>query len=335
MNYPKYLAEHGYWLAIASFIVITADIFLLTVNGSSLCIVYTTLSIILGTILGTFFDYRRESKFIKQSEDLLQNLDKKYLLPEVMPTCNTSSEQHIKNILHEMEVSMGDNVAEYRRKSEEYKDYIETWVHEIKVPIATAEMIITNHPKDPLETLGMDDEIKRISGYVEQALFFARSETVEKDYFIKPINLNEIIGSVIVANRKILRSIGAAIDIHDLEPSKEIPSDSKWLSFIISQIITNSIKYAKKDINLKLEIFCTENDSHISLHIKDNGIGIKESELERVFDKGFTGSNGRSRSASTGIGLYLCNKLCGRLQHSLSIESTENVGTDVIITFRG
>ena len=333
MKYPKYLAEHGYWLAIAAFIVITADVFLLTINGSAFVIAYTTLSVVLGTILGTYFDYRKESKFIMQSEALLKNLDKKYLLPEVMPACNTTAEQHILNMMHEMEVSMGNNVAEYRRMNEEYKDYIETWVHEIKVPIATAEMIITNHPKEPLETLGMDDEIKRISGYVEQALFFARSETVEKDYFIKPIDLSEIVGSVIVANRKVLRSIGAGIDIHDLESTKEIPSDGKWLSFIISQIITNSIKYAKKDENLKLEIFCTENDGHVSLHIKDNGIGIKESELGRVFDKGFTGSNGRSRSASTGIGLYLCNKLCNRLQHTLSLESVENVGTDVSITF--
>lgn len=225
---------------------------------------------------------------------------------------------------------MNTEVANYRRKSEEYKEYIETWVHEIKIPIATSKMIMTNHRTDSIMGSGLDMEMERIENYVEQALFYARSAEVEKDYFIKPIDLNQTISDTILQKKKMLIAKRASVDIHDVEPAKEILSDNKWLSFIIGQTVDNSIKYAKDD-SLKIEIFCQEVDDHVELHIKDNGIGMKSAEVDRVFDKGFTGSNGRANKASTGIGLYLCKKLCKRLEHDIRLESVENEGTTVII----
>ena len=118
-----------------------------------------------------------------------------------------------------------------------------------------------------------------------------------------------------------------------MEISKTLCSDKKWLAFIIGQIISNSIKYARGDKNLTLEIFATESDSDIRLHIRDNGIGMKDGEKDRIFDKGFTGSNGRNISSSTGMGLYLCKKLCNRLEHDIEAESTEGEGTDMMIVF--
>ncbi len=131
----------------------------------------------------------------------------------------------------------------------------------------------------------------------------------------------------------------AVMDLHDLTPVEKIKSDGKWIAFIIGQILENAIKYAKKEEALKLSIYLEEygNDERreggCALVIRDNGIGIKSAELGRVFDKGFTGSNGRSGRASTGIGLYLCKKLCRRLQHDICIESREGEGTAVKILF--
>ena len=109
----------------------------------------------------------------------------------------------------------------------------------------------------------------------------------------------------------------------------EVPTDSKWLAFILNQIVGNSIKYMDKE-NPEIKITSFKDGEKIVLSIEDNGIGISNEELERVFDKGFTGSNGRMMGKkSTGIGLYLANKLCNKMEHNINIESEEGKGTKV------
>ena len=339
MNYFRYIKEHAGWIGIWMFLVITIEIMLMTLEGSVEPGLGLTLKLYVGigltaaVILGTFIDYRKSRKFIDSLENMSDSLDCKYLLPEMIGEGSNQEQEILVRILKEMEHSMADNVADHRRRAEEYKDYIETWVHEVKIPIATAGMIIENHKDERVGEVGLDAEIKRIQSYVEQALFFARSEAVEKDYMIKEIDLEELVGSVIYDKKRILREKRASIDIHDMKADKKVCSDSKWISFIMSQIIDNSIKYAKEDTPLSLEIWVSS-DEHIKLHIKDNGVGMKSGEMGRIFDKGFTGTNGRNVSASTGMGLYLCKKLCNRLEHDLSALSAEGEGTEMIIEFR-
>lgn len=333
MNFFRYLKEHAGWGVIWLFLVATTEIMLLTLKGSGFLMIYVGISLTVFILLGIYIDYRKVKRFIGNMETSLDSLDKKYLLPEMIDSPNNCEEELIVAILREMEQSMADNLAVYRRSCEDYREYVETWVHEVKIPIATAGMIIENHGNEPVKEVGLDSEIRRIQNYVEQALFFARSEAVEKDYIIKEVNLEDITESLLVEKKKMLREKHAAIDIHDITPTKPVLSDGKWLGFIMSQIIDNSIKYAKEDESLNLEVFVTEENKKVSLHIKDNGVGMKQSELGRIFDKGFTGTNGRNISASTGMGLYLCKKLCNRLEHELFVKSEENVGTEMIITF--
>ncbi len=333
MKYPRYLKEHAGWLFIWLFLVTTIEILLLTINGSLTLKIYVLATITICVFIGTYIDYRKVNSFISNLNRATEMLDKKYLLPETLDSFNTQEEKLIGMILGQMEHSMADNVAEFRRKSDDYKDYIETWVHEIKIPIATAGMIVENHKNELVKDVGIDTEIGRIQNYVEQALFFARSEAVEKDYIIKEVDLEEIAGSVIFDKKKILREKKASVDIHDMSSKAKVLSDGKWLSFVMSQIIDNSIKYAKENELLSLEIFVTEEDKKVFLHIKDNGVGMKKSEISRVFDKGFTGTNGRNVSSSTGMGLYLCKKLCNRLEHDIVVKSMEDEGTDMIIVF--
>ena len=333
MSYFKYLREHAGWLAIWLFLVSSVEIMLLTMKGSALVMLYVGIALTVAIFLGTFLDYYKSKKFMTELETAMDSLDKKYLLPEVLEPSSSSDQQLYIAIIKQMEQSMADNIADYRRRSEEYRDYIETWVHEVKIPIATAGMIIENHGEEPVKSVGIDAEVKRIQNYVEQALFFARSEAVEKDYIIKELDLEEIASSVIYDKKRILREKRASVDIHDMNSAKKVLSDGKWLTFIMSQIVDNSIKYAKSEQTLSLEIFVTEEADAVSLHIKDNGIGMNSSELGRAFDKGFTGTNGRNVSASTGMGLYLCKRLCDRLEHGLTIKSVEGEGTELIIEF--
>lgn len=190
-------------------------------------------------------------------------------------------------------------------------------------------MIVENNKSEITESI--NEELDKIDNYTEQALFYARSNTVEKDYYIKKISLKELVNSVIIRNKKSLIQNNIGVEINGLEIN--VYSDVKWCAFILNQLIQNAIKYSKED-NKKIEIYSKENKDNVILCIKDNGIGIKSSEVSRVFEKGFTGENGRRKGQkATGIGLYLCKKLCDKLSLGLELKSEENVSTEVSLIF--
>ncbi len=327
MKYGCYIKEHKIWLILFCYLLLSIEIFLLTLSGSGWLMIYVALVLVCAFFLGTYVDYRKWAAYFKVLDELMEEFDRKYLLCELLEQGDSQEERKLKEIFYQMELSMNEQVSNYRRNSKEYKEYVETWVHEIKIPIAAMKMMLANHKE---MDFGIEDEIGRLEGYVEQALFYARSNDVEKDYLIKQIGLQETVQNVILKRKKMLRGMNAKIQIHDLE--REVFSDSKWLEFMVGQVVDNCIKYGEKD-KLHIEIFSEEKDNAILLHIRDNGAGIKSTEVAKVFDKGFTGSNGRKNSASTGIGLYLCRKLCQRLEHNIVLEAQEGEGTTVTFIF--
>lgn len=231
------------------------------------------------------------------------------------------------NIL-EIGKSMLENVNKYKYLQEDYKEYIELWIHEIKIPIATSKMIVENNKSEV--TKSIDEELDKIENYIEQALYYARSNTVEKDYIIKKNNLKDIVSSTILKNKTTLIQNNVKIEMENLE--EEVYTDSKWCVFILSQIIQNSIKYSKEQ-NKEIKLSAENKKENVILYIKDNGIGIDKAEIGRVFEKGFTGTNGRQEKKSTGIGLYLCKKLCDKLCIGLEIASEKEIGTEVKLVF--
>lgn len=191
-------------------------------------------------------------------------------------------------------------------------------------------MIIENNKNDT--TKSINEELDKVENYIEQALFYARSNTVEKDYYIKRVSLKEIVNESIIKNKNLLIHDKVSINLHDLE--LEVNTDNKWIVFIINQIIQNSIKYRKKDVIPELEIYAKQGKEKVILYIKDNGIGIKKGEITRVFEKGFTGTNGRLiGKKSTGIGLYLCKNLCNKLGIQIELNSILDGGTKVQLVF--
>lgn len=252
------------------------------------------------------------------------------MITEIIKRPNFLEGKILYDNLVQINKSMLENVNKYKYLQEDYKEYIELWIHEIKLPIATSKMIIENN-KSPIMN-NIDEELDKVENYVEQALFYARSNTVEKDYYIKKIILKDIVNESIKKNKNALIAERVSIDLHDLDIS--VNTDSKWIIFILNQIIQNSVKYRKNDDSLKIEMYSKKQKENITLYIKDNGIGMKNNELERVFEKGFTGTNGRtSNKKSTGIGLYLCKKLCDKLGIAINVNSEEGVGTVVSLIF--
>ena len=172
-------------------------------------------------------------------------------------------------------------------------------------------------------------EAKKIDSFIEMILFYARSQMPEKDYMIKKCKLSDIVNRVIVRNKNSFLEKSICLNMHDLDVL--VRTDSKWMEFIINQIIVNSIKYVED--NPLIEIYSESDKESISLIIRDNGIGINSKDLPRVFDKGFTGENGRSKYNSTGMGLYLVKKLCLALGNNVLTTSTEGEGTTLKIVF--
>ena len=329
MDFKLFLREKASTILLLLFGLITIEIFLMAYNVGMFIKIYIPLIIIGLYMISIIIEYFKRKKFYDNLLKILEELDEKYLITEIIKTPNFLEGQIFKNSLEQIDKSMLENVNKYKYMTEDYKEYIELWIHEIKIPIATSKMVIENN-KNAI-TKSIDEELDKVENYIEQALFYARSNTVEKDYYIRKVVLKEIVNESIKKNKSSLIQEKISIDIHDLEI--EVNTDNKWIVFILNQIIQNSIKYRKKE-NSVIEIYANQGKENVILYIKDNGIGIKQGEITRVFEKGFTGTNGRlSNKKSTGIGLYLCKKLCNKLGIGIELNSVQNEDTEVKLVF--
>ena len=329
MDFKLFFKEKAITILLLLFGIITIEIFLMAYNVGMFIKIYIPLIIMGLYMISIIIEYFKRKKFYDNLLKILEELDEKYLITEIIKTPNFLEGQIFKNSLEQIDKSMLENVNKYKYMTEDYKEYIELWIHEIKIPIATSKMVIENN-KNAI-TKSIDEELDKVENYIEQALFYARSNTVEKDYYIRKVVLKEIVNESIKKNKSSLIQEKISIDIHDLEI--EVNTDNKWIVFILNKIIQNSIKYRKKE-NSVIEIYANQGKENVILYIKDNGIGIKQGEITRVFEKGFTGTNGRlSNKKSTGIGLYLCKKLCNKLGIGIELNSVQNEGTEVKLVF--
>ncbi len=330
MNFKEFLEEKFIYIVLILFSAITSEILLIPFDIPSWIKVYSGLVPILMLFISIIIEYIKKKSFFNETRKNIEALDQKYLIAEVIKSPSFYEGKILKEILHDTDKSMLENVNKYKRLQEDYKEYIELWIHEIKLPISTGKLIAANNKSKVMQSI--DEEFDKIENYVEQALFYARSNSVEKDYFIKKQELKEIINSSIIKNKNVLLQSKIKLDVHDLDEIN-VYTDSKWCVFIISQLLQNAIKYSKENEKL-IEIYAINKKENITLCVKDNGIGIPTKDMKRVFEKGFTGENGRKNGQkATGIGLYLCKKLCDKLGLGISISSRLNIETELKIVF--
>lgn len=328
MKTKEFLREKIYLLFIAFLTNLITILFLFAIQVNSEIVLIISL-LHWGMIISYLvIEYLRRYAFYKYLQQTLDGLDKKYLLTEIIDEPLFIDGKILYETLRIINKSMADHVNQYRIIQNEYKDYIEMWVHEIKTPLAASKLILSNNPSEVSNSLY--EEIERVEDFVEQALFYARSANPEKDYMIKELNLQSTVSKVIRKHAKTFIYQKIKVDLHDV--NYIIYSDSKWLDFILNQIITNALKYMPKDVGI-LHIWAEDKKDMIKLFIQDNGCGIEPSEIGRIFDKGFTGTNGRNHEKATGMGLYLCKTLCDKLYLGIQAESTPNKGTTIIVSF--
>ena len=224
-----------------------------------------------------------------------------------------------------------DELAARSRDMKEYRNYIELWVHEAKTPIASAQLALSNlHGPEINKVRG---DLDRIESRVEQALYYARSATLSEDFSIEQLNLAAIARKACRQRSRTL--IGAGISLEfAIDEALEVLADAKWTDFIIGQVLENSAKYGAKTIRFESMVKdAGTKDGCIELAIGDDGDGIPAADVPRVFDRGFTGSRGRTHHKATGMGLHLAAVACARMGLGLRVSSEEGAGTTVALTF--
>lgn len=328
MRFREYLKDkrRTIFICLAGGFVFTIVLFLFGLSISEITLLWLCFCIVfLGYLI---VDYMEKRKRVQYLLFVMDSLDKKYLLGEVAGKPHTILEQIYFRLMKTAFKSMTDEIARSNRQNDEYREYIEQWIHEIKVPITGIKLICENNKTDSIRKILSQTEL--IERDVERVLFYARMGSVEKDYFIKEIALKDCVMNVLARNKQFLIQNRVRV-ITECIPDT-VYSDDKWVEFIINQIIINCIKY-KSDRSPVIEILSKDMGNYVSLSIADNGVGIRESEISRVFDKGFVGSNGRTGKSATGIGLYLCKQLCIKLGIDIEVESKVNQYTIVHLHF--
>lgn len=326
MSFFSYLKDKLLLIVLSMFSAISIEILLIPYDINIIVRLYILFSIFFAFIVGILVEYFIKRNYYNDLNIKLNELKDKYLISELIDIPDFCEGKILKGVVEEAGKSMLENVNVYKHLQDDYKEYIELWIHEIKIPISASKMIIENNKTSV--TKSIDEELDKIENYTEQALYYARSNTAQKDYLIKKYNLKEIINQAILKNTNSFVNSKISLEMNDLDI--DVYTDIKWSVFIINQIIQNSIKYSSR----KITILKKELKENIVLYIKDDGLGISKSDLDRVFEKGFTGENGRIiGKKSTGIGLYLCKKLCDKLRIGLQISSKKGEGTEVRIIF--
>ncbi len=329
MSFLKYLKDKLFVILTFLFSYIVILLMLIAFKIDYSLIIAITIVLFLMILIIILEGYFRKRSFYNTLINNTNKLDKKYLVLETLYKPDFYEGKIAYDTLYDINKSMTENVKKHNDQLTDFKEYIEMWIHEIKVPIASLVLQIHNNKdkksKDILKKINKIDEL------TEQILYYVRTESIEKDYLIKDANLNKIVGEVALKNKDYLLENKINFVCDNL--NYDVLTDSKWLVFILNQIVNNSIKYKKEKGDAILKIYAENNKKSVKLIIEDNGIGIIESDLPRVFDKSFTGYNGRIRHKSTGMGLFIAKSLCDRLGHKIEIESKQNEYTKVIITF--
>lgn len=249
-----------------------------------------------------------ESNILNSKEDLPKSLDIRV--------------EYYQKIIERLHNEVEKLKIEDNKKMEGLVDYYSMWIHQIKTPIAAINFLLDN---EEIDVKAFRQELFKIERYVEMVLTYIRLGSETSDYVITSINLDEVVRENIKKYATLF--INKKIKLNYVSHETYVISDKKWLGFAFEQLLSNAIKYTKSGGEISINI------SESKLIIEDNGIGIYEEDLPRIFEQSFTGLNGRYEKKSSGLGLYLCKKTLDKLQHKIEITSEVNKGTKVIVSF--
>lgn len=267
-------------------------------------------------------------KRIAQVAQTAAETEDKFLLCEVIPEPQRSEDRLYYELMTLQGSAAIARVTQAEKEKAAYYDYIQEWVHEVKIPITAISLICADRAVDDFREIAR--QVARINDYTEQVLYEAKSNNTEKDLLIRETDLASVVGECIRDNKRYFIDAGVSIET---DVGGTVYTDGKWLGFVLKQILQNASQYAKgENAQVRIRAAVLPGD-RLELSVWDNGVGIAASDLPRIFDKGFTGSNGRRNRRSTGLGLYLCKKLCDALDIKLAADSVCSQFTRLSLVF--
>ncbi len=326
MNSRRYWKKRIPFLLTNLVCMVALTVFLLVCGNSISAVLLILVVWALVLLTGLFLTYWTRKRQMQKLLDMVGQLSERYLISEVIELPEQAEDQVYYQLLKMAGKSMLEQIGEVRRERLEYKEYIEQWIHEIKTPITAMKLLCENHRTDWTKELLM--ELEKTNRFTEQALYYARSEHTEKDYSVREMALAQVVYQAIADNKYLLLQSGVRLEVEEMEDT--VYSDEKWVRFILNQLIANAVKYRSEQPVLRFST--RRQQDQVVLKVEDNGIGISPADLPRIFEKGFTGQNGRMVQQSTGIGLYLCKRLCDKLGIGIAVESSEQ-GTAISLAF--
>ena len=330
MSIIKFLKERKLNNICMAIILVTMNIYLLSLNsfsGHLNDIVYLDIMIIILYLIFLIITYL---KWKSNYEEIYNIMIKKRDIEETYINGGNVQDQilryiiNYKNDLYEKDLnSINENIVDM-------EEYIAKWVHEIKLPISCLNIILESIDDDMSNRI--KTEVEKINFLVNSVLYGSRVTVASEDIFIREENIQEIVKESIKNNAFLLINNNIEIKFNNLD--YKINTDKKWILYVLDQLINNSIKYLSSKSEKILNFSCIDKKEYVQLRIEDNGIGIKKEDISRVFDKGFTGSNGRNAIyKSTGMGLYFSKKVIDKLEHSIEVQSSQDNYTRFLINF--
>ena len=285
----------------------------------------TVLFLVLMVIVG-FFDFGRQRKKYKVLRNYDVNGDKS--LQELAAETDPVATQYC-NIISVLQEKRREQDNGYRRREKEASDFYTMWVHQTKTPIAALQVLLQT---DPENISGMKGELFKIERYVDVVLNYLRMEDMNSDLLLKHYSLESMVKQAVKKYTPLFIQSKLSLKLEDLD--EEVLTDEKWTVFVLEQILSNALKYTKKG---GIRIFARAGEEKgvkvTRLTIEDTGIGICVEDLPRIYDRAFTGYNGRDDKKASGLGLYLCKTILQRVGHDIAISSEQGQGTAVTIIF--
>lgn len=327
MKISEFLADHLLLFILNAFCMFLLSGYLYATGNPPLNIIFILIVWLLILVLFSCVKYYGRNRFFKEAQSTLEKLDQRYLFGELIPHSHRYEDKLYRDMILKSNKSVIERIHFLEDSQKEYRDYIESWVHEIKAPITGIGLFCENHKNDNTRKILLENQ--RIENYVDMVLYYARSENVHKDYMVTETDLSQTVFLTIAKNKQYLIQNDVQIKVDCTHPAF---TDGKWISFILQQILQNCIKY-RRESGALIQIYTIRKKKSVLLVVEDNGIGIPLEDQKRIFEKGFTGGNGRVRERSTGMGLYLSRKLCLKLGISIRAESKVNEYTKIILEF--
>lgn len=306
----------------------------LYIIGNTFSVVFM-IGVVIAILIMTKYlmDWYRKKKYFEIITERVKDLKEPWLIAELLPVSYTIEDEIYQELLRKVGSSAIEEIHKIEDDQKEYEDYIEQWIHEVKTPITSIHLMLENRiSENPGLKRDLNVELSRLENDVELALYYARSEQIYRDYLIQKLNVRKVLLKVVNKNRTVIMNSSVAIDL-DCDEALYAYGDEKWLVFMLTQVLLNAIKY-KAEADAKVVMRAKRDNKRIVLNIIDNGKGIKKEELPRIFDKGFTGSNGRDNEKSTGMGLYLVHKLCEKLEIDIEADSVYGEFTEISFSLK-